>query len=423
VNRLTTVSLFLVLCLVATTIPTASAASRPMLSTRTALVSCLQREYLMRDVYQNIFAKYPALTAFGTVLADEVAMISTLKKVFAKYRVPIPIDERSSFAQALANTATSISIADAVAINLEQSTATMMTQLLQKTDSHDVLDVIVLIKTASLGSHTAAFAVEQTSVSVPAPVPLQRVVSFTPSQTAATLLALLRDESIDVIELSGTYRLPYTVINIDRTRPVVVRPVAGKTVVLSGANIGSDPQFEFGDGGTAGNITMQGFIFDGYVLGQQGIIQACDTHDLTLNDMVVRNSRANGTYAQPYHAWAIYLSSTLTVRSTNFTANRWIVDGSARQMGALQVYGGSHITAIGWVVSSAFFAVYACSERGPLTDFILDDWTINDTGSSDLSVSIDNASGIISNMHATSSEGLRNRGNPMMIDGGGNIFQ
>jgi hypothetical protein len=250
-------------------------------------------------------------------------------------------------------------------------------------------------------------------------------VAFTPSQTAATLLALLRDETIDVIELSGTYRLPYTIINIDRTRAVVVRPVAGATVVMSGANTGPDPQFNFGWGGKAGNITMQGFVFDGYTLNQEGIIEATDCHDITLNDMIVRNSRANGTTALPNHAWAIYLTSTPTAQPTNFTANRWTIDGSARQMSALKVWGGSHITATGWSVSNVYFAIYANSERGPLTDFILDDWTITASGTttpgglSD-SVRIANTSGQYSNMHFVASGIMTNTGSPTMTDGGGN---
>jgi hypothetical protein len=259
------------------------------------------------------------------------------------------------------------------------------------------------------------------------PLPLtHRVVSFTTNDTKSTFLTLLADESVDVIEMvAGTYHLPYTVINIDRTRPVVVRPAAGATVVLSGANIGTDPQFWFGLNGRAGNITMQGLIFDGFVLGQQGIVQALDCHDITLNDMVVRNSRCNGTWAKPYHAWAIYLSATPTVVPTNFTANRWTVDGSARQMGALQVYGGSHVTATGWSVSNAYYAVYASGTEGPLTDFVLDGWTISNTGApawgaANASVYVEYASGRFSNMRGTASGVLVNVGTPKLTDGGGN---
>jgi hypothetical protein len=257
--------------------------------------------------------------------------------------------------------------------------------------------------------------------------PTQRVVSFTPTQTAATLLALLADESVDVIELNGTYHLPGTFIDIDRTRPVVVRPAAGATVVFSGANIDYRFQFWFGYYGTAGNITMQGFIFDGYVLGQQGIITAVNCHDITVNDMVVRNSRSAGTAssptALPYHSWAVYLSSVGTAHATNFTANRWTVLASARGMSALAVQGGSHVTVTGWTVSNVCYAVYAANERGPLTDFILSDWTISNSGAGDapyVSVSFDSSSGQFSNMHIMSSGVIRNTGTLTMTDGGGN---
>jgi len=41
----------------------------------------------MRDTYQDIFAKYPTLTTFGSVVADEISMIATLKNLYAKYRL------------------------------------------------------------------------------------------------------------------------------------------------------------------------------------------------------------------------------------------------------------------------------------------------------------------------------------------------
>ena len=250
------------------------------------------------------------------------------------------------------------------------------------------------------------------------PLPLtQRVVSFTTSDTKSTFLTLLADESVDVIEMAaGTYHLPFMEIIIDRTRPVVVRPATGATVILSGTNIGVLPQFEFGVGGVAGNITMQGLIFDGYVLGQHGIVQALNCHDITLNNMVVRNSRCDGTTAQPLHSWAIYLTATQTVFPTNFTANNWTIEASDRQMSALQVFGGNHIIFTGWKVSNAFYAVYASgASRGPITDFVLDGWTISNTsgptwGSANVSVAIEVASGKISNMNTTSSGIILNVG-------------
>ena len=422
-KRIVLVLVCLVLALAGTTVPTASAASISN-SSKTALVSCLQQEYLMRDVYQIIFAKYPVLTAFGTVTTDEVATIATLKKLFAKYRIAVPLDTQIASAKTVAAPATEVSNADAVAINLEQSTVILMTQLTKTTDNRDVAAAVTLAKATSLSSHSVTFATEQARVSTPAPA--QRTASFTPSDSSSTFHTFLADETVDVIEMAaGTYHLGYTVINIDRTRPILVRPAAGATVILSGASIGSDPQFEFGDGGTAGNITMQGLIFDGFILGQQGIIQALDSHDITLNDMVVRNSRANGTSAQPYQAWAIYLSSNATVHSTNFTANDWTVDGSARGLSALQVYGGSHVTANNWSVANAYYAVYASSTRGPLTDLVVDGWTISNTGApawgtANVSLAVENSSGRYSNMHGTTSGVLLNVGSPRLTDGGGN---
>jgi hypothetical protein len=244
---------------------------------------------------------------------------------------------------------------------------------------------------------------------------------FTPGQSSRAFLTLLADPSVDVIELDGTYHLPYLIINIDRARPIVVRPAARATAVLSGAMIGRDPQFSFGVGGVAGNITMQGLIFDGFVLGQQGIVYALDCHDVTLDDMVVRNCRADARYAQPYHAWALYLSSTATAHVTNFRADGWTIDGSNRRMSALQIYGGAHISVNRWSVANAYYAIFASSTRGPLTEFTFDDWTISSTGSSeDVAVYVENATGRFSNVHTTATGFFINVGRPKLDDGGGN---
>lgn len=244
---------------------------------------------------------------------------------------------------------------------------------------------------------------------------------FMPSQPSRVFLTLLSDPSVDVIELDGVYHLPYLIINIDRTRPVIVRPAAGATAVLSGASVGRDPQFSFGLGGVAGNIIMEGLVFDGFVLGQQGIVYALDCHDITLNDMVVRNCRADARYAQAYHAWALYLSSTATAHVTNFRADGWTIDGSDRRMSALQIYGGSHISVNRWSVANAYYAIFASSTRGPLTDFTVDDWSISTTGSSeDVAVYIENSSGRYSNVRTTATGFFINIGRPKLVDGGGN---
>jgi hypothetical protein len=456
-NRVTVVLLCLMLSLTGFTVPEVSAASRSNASAKSALISFLQEEYLIiDDAGQIIFTRYPILTAFRTVSMNRLAMMIALRRSVARNDVVASANTRAPSVSTMEVAVAGVSGSGAVAINLEQSVAPVTTKPSKTTLPTPAKSAQAHTTKTSLGSRTTIAATVKTTPppatllpttqpdtpsltpppttdppSAPAPAPIlptQRVVSFTPSQSVDTFLTLLGDESADAIELTdGTYHLPYVAIDIDRTRPIVVRPAAGATVVMSGAHTGFDPQFGFGFSGKAGNITMQGLVFDGFILGQQGIIQALDCHDITLNDMVVRNSRADGTYAKPYHAWAIYLTATQTVVPTNFTANRWTIEGSARGMSALQVYGGSHVTAIGWSVSNVFYAVYASSSRGPLTNLVLDDWTISDTGGptwgvANVSVAIENASGQFSNMHATASGGLLNMGVLKMVDGGGNSW-
>jgi hypothetical protein len=197
VNRISVVTLCLAFCLVGFSAPTASAASRLAASDETALVLCLQQVSLMRDAYQSIFAKYPTLTTFSTVAADEVAMVAALKKILAKYKITVPTSNvRVSAAHTLASTVTSISAAHTFAIRLEQSTATMMAQLLQRSDSQSVPRVVALVRSTSLGSHTSAFAAEQTAVAPP-PTPPTTLPATRPFPAPVTTRTVTVPASID----------------------------------------------------------------------------------------------------------------------------------------------------------------------------------------------------------------------------------
>lgn len=170
--RRTTITILCFLLLAAgMAVPTATAAVRLSSSSRTALTACLQQEYLARDVYQEVFNTYPALTAFSTVANDDVATIATLTKVFKNYKLAVPRDTSATTAHSMAQTVTSTLTADVVAINLEQSTAALMTNLLPTADNDDVASMIELVKAAALGAHMAAFTAEQASLSAPAPAP------------------------------------------------------------------------------------------------------------------------------------------------------------------------------------------------------------------------------------------------------------
>ncbi len=116
--------------------------------------------------------------------------------------------------------------------------------------------------------------------------------TFTTSGTLAQLLALIADEGVDVIEFAnGTYNLAQILIDVDRTHPLTMRPASGATVTFSpGAASGN--QFAFGTSSRAGNITMTGFVFDGYSINDTGIIGVGNSHDITVNNMTVRNCTA-----------------------------------------------------------------------------------------------------------------------------------
>ena len=167
----------------------------------------------MRDTYQNIFAKYPALTTFGTVAVDENSMIGTLSKLFAKYKIAVPADSKVAAARTMASTVTSALNADAVAINLEQSTANLMTKLLRTTRNTDVARAETLIRRMSLGSHTRAFAAEQATVAThPQTIP-RRTRPFPAPVTTHTVTV---PASIDA---AGSSDVSTALINFIRSVP------------------------------------------------------------------------------------------------------------------------------------------------------------------------------------------------------------
>lgn len=164
-------------------------------------------------------------------------------------------------------------------------------------------------------------------------------MTFGPTGTQAQFLALMKDMTVDVIEMgAGTYHFAgQMMINIDRSsRPLTVRPATGATVIFKGDGSGADwGQFYFGRGGQAAYITMQGFIFDGYTLAGTAVVWVGNAHHITLNNMTVRNTTAAA--GRQIYIWALYLSYDAGVSAQNITADNWTVLGdgtfSAFQVG------------------------------------------------------------------------------------------
>ncbi len=229
------------------------------------------------------------------------------------------------------------------------------------------------------------------------PTSESRIVRFGPSVTAAQLLHAIADDAIDVIELEpGRYTPGHLSIRADRARPLLIRPRSPGSVVWGP---GTTCAFSFEEG--AGNITIDGLIMDGYRLGQTGIYWLGRAHDITLNDITVRNSTGDGD-----NSWALYISSDGTAGPTNVVANRWVVDGGNRGLGGLQSNhdpNARDLTANGWTVTRASYALYVNSDASSLR---FEDWVIRDSGKCTwecLVVDAVNASGIIRGFRSISS--------------------
>lgn len=244
-----------------------------------------------------------------------------------------------------------------------------------------------------------------------------RIHQFALTDTKATFLTLLADETIDIIEMAtGTYTWAATVIDIDRVNPIIVRPAAGATIVFSGATCSPNGQFYFGQSTTAGNIHFEHFTFDGYTLADIGIVWMMDAHDCSVSDIIVQNCTNDGENGAPEKSWAVYLSSDATHFTEDIVLDRWTVDGGVRTIGGLQVVGGNHISAKEWVVSHAWFAIYTDDNYGPaLAHLVLEDWAINDCSSSGgRAVSFTDSGGQYTNLLLTASGIVYNEGTPRM---------
>ena len=156
---------------------------------------------------------------------------------------------------------------------------------------------IVILATLTLRGTTDLLPPTPKPTHAPASSAAPKVVRLTPSVSAAQFVAAVQDNTTDVIELAGgTYRPGVIRLNVDRTRPVIIRPAARATAVFSG--VGSQSAFWLGFGGVAGEITFDGLVFDGFTIGTTGLFDLGHAHDITMNNIVVRNVTGPVAYSQ-----------------------------------------------------------------------------------------------------------------------------
>jgi hypothetical protein len=185
-----------------------------------------------------------------------------------------------------------------------------------------------------------------------APVPGGGTIASFPTTggTAAAFLALASNMNIDTIEMAaGTYKWPTlgltTRYTVNRSsRPLLVRPAAGATVIWDGTGIGGDGWFYCGDWTTGGSSIASYLTFDpagtggsfnlqNYTLGQHGLVQTEWTSHCTFNGFNV-----TGCTGQGGTSWCIYVSSDGTHRGDNLTFRNWNFSGSGNTMGFFQSF-------------------------------------------------------------------------------------
>jgi len=252
----------------------------------------------MRDTYRDILAKYPTLTTFSAVVTNEVAMIATLKKLFAKYRLAMPTDTKVSAARTIANMATSISNANAVAISLEHSTANLMTKLLRTTRNTDVARTVALIKATSLGSHTSVFTVEVTTVATP-PTDSTATRPFPAPVTTRTVTV---PAGIDASGATDTSPALNAFVATVPDGSIIAFPTGATYRLDKGIQIANRHDLVFAGNGTTLNVGPSGGTNDQlaspFVLGHQygGYWDGGNT-DIVIHDFVlIGNDPTPGTF-------------------------------------------------------------------------------------------------------------------------------
>lgn len=282
---------------------------------------------------------------------------------------------------------------------------------------------VVMIPAWAIAYQSAPQTTRLTSPTVVTTPPGAVVKAFPATGTQAQFLAALADPTIDVLELApGTYHFAETVINIDRTdRPLIVRPAANARVIFAGDAAGGG-QFYFGLGGVAAYLAFEfgGVTFDGYTLGDTGLVWMGNANHITFDGPTIQNVTSTGS--GPIYSWALYLSVDAGVSPSFVAVDDWTVIGASHDFSALQAGHppsvAANIDARRWNVSGVAYSVYA---YGTVTDLILDDWTITNSVVADRPYTVyfgSGVSGTYTNMHAAGSGGIESTGK--MTDGGGN---
>ncbi|HEY5473083.1 MAG TPA: hypothetical protein VIK32_07825, partial [Candidatus Limnocylindrales bacterium] len=264
----------------------------------------------------------------------------------------------------------------------------------------------------------------------------KKVVQFGPSGTQAQFVSLMKDMTVDVIELeAGTYKgwhiggSGQPRFHVTRAaRPLLVRPAPGAAVVWddTGGTSG-DAWFYVGSWNVASHVTDYitfdpagtggSFTIQNYALGQQGLVSTGWVDHVAFNGF---HTRGITGVAPGWLSWQVYVSSDGVNRGSNVTFNDWDVAASAdRYVGGLQTFHNPqarNVTALRWKIDGAKSAI---TLEGDVTGLDVEGWTITNC---EYAVTSDGtAAGILRNNEATGSTSPPIIREPL-IDAGGNTW-
>ena len=262
----------------------------------------------------------------------------------------------------------------------------------------------------------------------------QKVVQFGPSGTQAQFVSLMKDMTVDVIELeAGTYKGWHLgasggVVISRAARPLLVRPAPGAAVVWddTGGTSG-DAWFYVGSWNVASHVTDYitfdpagtggSFTIQNYALGQQGLVSTFWVDHVAFNGF---HTRGITGLAGGSTSWTVYVSSDGLHRSSSIVVNDWDVGPSAgKNVSGLQTYHDPQIQGVSaarWKIDGSHIAVLSWGDASRVD---IEGWTITNC---DYAVSTDGvAAGILKNNTATGSTNAPIIKAPF-VDGGGNSW-
>ncbi len=267
------------------------------------------------------------------------------------------------------------------------------------------------------------------------------IATISPTATKTQLLTAIANLSYDVIEItSGTTTWQDVHIDVDRTaNPLTIRPALGATVNFVGPATTTGIILSFGhvsmakhitlDGRPGGTGTGSGLIFRDIALAQSGVIEVRGSDYLTFRNLTFQNLTRDlavpGT--AEYKSYCFYISGAGAGNNDNLVLDYcWFKAPSVyRDVSCLQIASsGSHGNVTMSNVQEMTNYHYGLSVDVPVSNLVLENWVMTDTGRTASASSIRifpvTVNGSYTNIDATLSEPLRDDGTGTFTDGGGN---